>query len=429
MFIKRVRKIRLNRKEVIRRALLYSFLVTTILSPSSILAEESRLEFKEWIVRIWPEAKSAGISKENFDKALADLRPNLKLPDLDLPNQRTDGNRGQAEFTRPPGEYLNKKYLENLALQGRQLAQKYRTSLEKIEQEFGVDRYSILAIWGRETAFGNHKLPYDAIEVLATLAWTGRRKELFQKELIEALKMLQSGVLRSDLRSSWAGAVGLTQFMPSEYFEFARDIDGDGRKDIFHSVPDALASAAAQLQGKGWVRNMPWGYEVNIPVHSDCSLEGPTQSRLISSWRSLGFKRSDGMDWDSKIMNSDAYLMSPAGAYGPSFLVLENFKVLRRYNTSDLYAVFVGHLANRIAGQGDFARPFLTTSSQANKIIEEIQVILKNNGYDVNKIDGKIGSNTRMLVGLYQSKKGLKVDCWPTKELLEYLQKTAKNDK
>lgn len=388
-------------------------------------AEDLRPEFKTWVDSLWPEAKAAGVSRSTFDNALANITPNLKIPDLELPNQKVDGNKGQAEFTKAPGDYLNKTYLESLTVKGRILAEQHKTALQKIEREIGVDRYLILAIWGRETAFGQHKLPHDAIEVLATLAWTGRRKDVFHKELLEALKMLESGVQRSDMRSSWAGALGLTQIMPSEYFQYARDNDGDGKIDIFRSVPDALASAAEQLKGKGWVPLRPWGQEVQIPAQANCSLEGPTQTRTISHWEGLGFKRSNGRAWEKSLKNTEAYLMSPAGAYGPSFLVFENFKVIRKYNTSDLYAVFVGHLADRIAGAGDFLTSFEKKADQRNSVIQEIQALLKRDGYNIEKIDGKIGSNTRMFVGLYQQKNGLKVDCWPTENLLAHLQKKA----
>ncbi len=276
-------------------------------------AADDRPPFDAFLAGLWPDAQAAGVSRATFDKAFAGLKPNLKLPDLDLPGRPTDGSKGQAEFTRAPKDYLDEAYLERLAATGRQLAVKHKADLEKIERDIGVDRYSILAIWGRETAFGNHTLPHDAIEVLATLAWTGRRKELFRNELIEALKMLQSGVARSDMRASWAGAVGLTQFMPSEYFTHARDLDGDGRKDIFRNVGDALASGAAQLAGKGWVRGQTWGYEVIIPPSSDCGFEGPTQARTIAEWQKMGFKRADGKPWGEAYQAVEAYLMSPAG--------------------------------------------------------------------------------------------------------------------
>ncbi len=382
-------------------------------------------EFQAWVEAFWPEAQAAGVSRDTFDAALGSVKPNFSLPDLDLPGRESNSSKGQAEFTRAPGDYLDKKYLANLAAQGRELAIKHKATLDKIEREIGVDRYSVLAIWGRETAFGQHKLPHDAIEVLATLAYKGRRKELFRNELLEALKMLQSGVARSDMRASWAGALGLTQFMPSEYFTHARDLDGDGKKDIFRSVPDALASAAAQLTGKGWVRGQTWGYEVIIPAGADCGFEGPTQARPISEWATLGFARAGGKPWTQTQLALEAYLMSPAGAYGPSFLVLENYKVIRRYNTSDLYAVFVGHLADRISGGGDFVRAFGGTGAQKTKMIEDIQVRLKAAGYEVDKIDGKVGSNTRKNIGQYQRASKLKIDCWPSDDVLAHMRQTV----
>lgn len=404
-----------------------SFLAATLalLALCTGALADDRPPFPEFIEGLWPDAKAGGVSRATFDKAFAGVKPNLKLPDLDLPGRPSDGAKGQAEFTRAPKDYLDEAYLERLAATGRQLELKHRAELEKIEREIGVDRYSILAIWGRETAFGQHVLPHDAIEVLATLAWTGRRKDLFRNELIEALKMLQSGVARSDMRASWAGAVGLTQFMPSEYFTHARDLNGDGKKDIFRNVGDALASGAAQLAGKGWVRGVTWGYEVIIPASSDCGLEGPTQARSIADWQKMGFKRADGQPWGAKYQPVEAYLMSPAGAYGPSFLVFENYKVIRRYNMSDLYAVFVGHLADRIAGKGDFVHAFGGTGAQKTKVIEEIQTRLGKAGYDVEKVDGKVGSNTRKVIGLYQRANGLKVDCWPSDEVLNHIRRTA----
>ena len=386
---------------------------------------ERTADFAAFVEALWPEAEARGVSRATFDAALGDLEPDFKIPDLDLPGRKSDGAKGQAEFTRAPGEYLDKKYLADLASQGRKLLREHAAALDKIEQKFGVDRYSILAIWGRETAFGQHKLPHDAIRVLATLAYTGRRKEMFRTELLDALRMLESGVKRADMRASWAGAVGLTQFMPSEYFVHAQDLDGDGVKDIFHNVDDALASAAAQLQGKGWVRGQIWGREVVIPKSSDCGYEGPVQARSIAEWVDLGYTRADGKAWPASEQGIIAYLMSPAGAYGPSFLVFENFKVIRRYNTSDLYAVFVGHLADRIAGKGDFARAFGGTGPQKTAVIEEIQRRLQTAGFEVDKIDGKVGSNTRKIIGEYQRAQGLKVDCWPSDAVLAHMRKNA----
>ena len=378
--------------------------------------------YRAFLEGLWPEAKAAGVSRTTFDAALAGLdAPDRSLPDLVLPGQTKAEPKGQAEFTRPPEKYLDRSYLEKLAAEGRQLLARHKAALDRIENELGVDRFSVLAIWGRETAFGNHKLPHDAITVLATQAYLGRRKEMFRAELIAALRMLEAGVPRSDMRASWAGAMGLTQFMPSEYFIHAYDLDRDGKTDIFRSVPDALASAARQLQGKGWVKGVGWGYEIAIPPGADCAYEGPTQERPIAEWAKLGLKRADGKAWTAKEQDLTTYMMSPAGAYGPNFLVTENFKVIRKYNTSDLYAVFVGHLADRIAGSGDFVHPWGGIGAQNARVIEDIQERLKTLGYEVDKIDGKIGSNTRRNVGHYQRANGLKVDCWPSDAVLTHM--------
>lgn len=381
--------------------------------------------FHAFLEGMWPDAQAQGVSRGVFDKALSSLQPDMKLPDLVLPGRPANTEKGQAEFTRPPSEYIKRDYIMNLAAQGRALAAQHAAALANIEKEFGVDRYSVLAIWGRETAFGHHKLPHDAITVLATQAYYGRRKEMFRNELVMALKMLQVGVPRSKMRASWAGAMGLTQFMPSEYFVHTHDMDGDGKVDIFNSVPDALASAARQLHGKGWVRGQTWGYEVRVPATADCALEGPTQARPLAEWAKLGFTRVAGRKWSADDLAQEAYLMMPAGAYGPAFLVLENYKVIRRYNTSDLYAVFVGHLADRIAGGGDFETPWAAAAPQKTATIQEIQTRLKSAGYEVEKIDGKVGSNTRKIIGSYQRTAKIKVDCWPTEAVLAHLRRVA----
>ena len=382
--------------------------------------------FRGFLEGLWPDAKAAGVTRPVFDQAFAGLEPDMSLPDLVLSGKPEKADsRGQAEFTRAPAEYLDRTYLGRLAETGRALAAKHATALARIEREFGVDRYSLLAIWGRETAYGTFKLPHDAIRVLATEAWMGRRKDMFRLEIIAALRMLQAGIARADMRSSWAGAVGMTQFMPTEYFVHAADGDGDGRIDIFRSVPDALASAAKQLKGKGWVAGQPWGFEVIVPQGSDCALEGPLQARPLAEWAKLGFVRAGKARWSEAQLPLEAYLMMPAGGYGPAFLVLENYKVIRRYNTSDLYAVFVGSLADRIAGGGDFVGAWGGTGAQKTRTIEEIQTRLRDLGAAVEKIDGKIGSNTRMVIGGYQRKAGLKVDCWPSDALLGHLRTLA----
>ncbi len=377
--------------------------------------------FRTWLESLWPEAQALGVSRATFDKAFRGLKPDYKLPDLIIPGRKRDDSAGQAEFTSSAMAYLNPKYLANLAVQGRKFMKEHARSLKRIENATGVDPYIVVAIWGRETAYGTYKLPHDAIQVLATQSYVGRRKDKFRKDLLYALKMLQDGVPRAKMRSSWAGAIGLTQFMPSEYYQHADDGDGDGKVDLFDSVPDALASAARQLANKGWVKGLRWGYEVRLPEHGDCSLEGPPGARSIGDWAKLGFERAGPKRFRPEELSYQAYLMMPSGAYGPAFLATENFQVIRRYNTSDLYALFVGNLADRIAGGGDFHTPSAKIAQPRTAQVKEIQKRLIERGYGLQKVDGKIGSNTRRQVGTYQKKHSLKIDCWPTAAVLSHL--------
>ena len=238
-------------------------LIAALLAPNQARADSA---FNAFLESLWPRAHQFGISRPIFDAAIHGLEPDLTLPDLDIPGRPQKPPPGQAEFVQTPSQYLREKSFDRLAARGRELAVKYRDTLVRIEKEFGVPGNVVLAIWARETDYGSYKLPLDAIRTLATQAYTGKRKELFQTEFLYALKMIQDGTPRADMRSSWGGALGLTQFLPSEFYKLGVDFDGDGRADIFRSVPDALASAAKQLQSKGWQRGERWAYEVRAPA-------------------------------------------------------------------------------------------------------------------------------------------------------------------
>ena len=383
-------------------------------------------EFRSFVEGVWPEAKAKGVSRPMFDRAFQGVEPDLTLPDLVLPGRPKSGAQGQAEFIRPPQDYLNKTQLARLAEQGKGFAAQHAGALTQIEHELGVERSVVMGIWGRETAFGTYKLPHYAIKALATLAYVGRRKEMFRPELVLGLKMLEDGVVTvATMRSSWAGAMGMPQFLPSEYYRYAYDLDQDGRKDIWLSVPDALASAAKQLKDKGWVTGVPWGFEVKLPPKVDCANEGPPDAKALREWARLGVKRADGRAFPETNLDQPAYLMSPGGSHGPSFLVTDNFKVIRLYNTSDLYAVFVGNLGDRIVGGGDFLTPWKGIGQLPTAEIEEMQKRLQSAGLAIDKIDGMIGSNTRRQIGLYQRKAGLGVDCWPSAGTLAALRRGA----
>jgi lytic murein transglycosylase len=382
--------------------------------------------FAVFLSRVRADALMIGVSEPVLARAFEGLVPDLALPDLIVANRPKAALGGQAEFSKTPLEYLNVPYLLQLAAEGRALAQTHAAALDKIEREMGVDRNVLLAIWGRETAFGKAKLGHNVIRVLATQAWTGRRRDMFKTELLAALKMMQAGVLDpARHRASWAGAVGLVQFMPSEYDTLAVDLDGDGKKDIWGSVADALASAASQLKTKGWTKGQPWGLEVKLPADLSCLQEGVAFAKPASEWLKQGVTLLAGARLPQGHANDKAFLLAPGGAYGPTFLVFENFMVLKRYNFADLYAVFVGHLADRIGGGSDFVTRWSTPKLISNADIADLQGRLKSAGYPIEKVDGRAGMNTRTLIGAYQQKSGLAVDCWASGAVLGHLRGTA----
>jgi lytic murein transglycosylase len=375
--------------------------------------------FTQFIVSLWPDAKAQGVTRETFDRETRGLEPDYKLPDLILPGRPATGAPAQAEFVQVPADYLKEASIARLAEEGRRLMAKYRAPLDAIEARFGVPATIVLAIWGRETDFGRYTLPYDGIRVLATQAYVGRRKDTYRNEFILALKLINDGeVTRKDIRASWAGATGLTQFLPSEFYQHAVDFDGDGRKDIWHSVPDALASAAQQLVNKGWQAGVRWAYEVRAPASVDCTIGVPEVTKPISEWLSDGFVPVRGQQLSAAEQAQPASLLQPEGIYGPAFLTTKNYFVIKEYNFSDLYVLFVGHLADRMVSALAFATPWSASTQLRTADVEAMQRHLTRIGLYSDKIDGKAGMKTRAALGAYQKKAGLKVDCWPSEAVL-----------
>src|SRR6185503_8930801 len=310
--------------------------------------------FRKWLETLYPVAHDLGVSRGTFDAATRSLEPDLTLPDLVIPG-RPDRQPAQAEFVQTPAEYLKEQAFERLATQGRALATQHRATLAKIEQRFGVPGPIVLAIWARETNYGAAKLPHSAIRALATQAYLGRRKDQFREEFLLALKMLQEGhVSLANMRSSWAGALGQPQLLPSGFYKYAIDFDGDGRRDVWTSLPDALGTIANHLVELGWQRGQGWGYEVKVPHGTDCTLAHPEVKMTIGDWVKRGYRPAHRARLGATELAQEASLLMPAGLYGPAFLTPKNYFVLKDYNYSDLYVLFVGHLADRIAG----GRPF-----------------------------------------------------------------------
>ena len=379
--------------------------------------------FERFLETMWPRAQNLGVTRPVFDAAIKGLTPDLSLPDLEIAGQPEKPPPGQPEFVQTPSQYLREKSFDRLAARGQQLQAQYRDTLDRIEKEIGVPGNVVLAIWARETDYGSYKLPHDGIRVLATQAYTGRRKAMYQNEFAYALKMLQDGVPRSDMRSSWGGALGLTQFLPSDYYRYAVDFDRNGRIDIFHSVPDALASAAKQLAGRGWQRGERWAYEVRAPENGDCSMGVPEVKAPIGEWVRRGYLLIPPRKMTQEALATPASLLQPEGSYGPSFLTSKNYFVIKDYNFSDLYVLFVGHLSDRIAGAKSFVTPWSKSEQLKTKDVEAMQQRLTDLGFYKDKIDGKAGMLTRAAVGHYQKRNGLKVDCWPTSAVLRHMQR------
>jgi lytic murein transglycosylase len=384
--------------------------------------------FQAWLQSLWPPAQELDVSRATFDMATRGLEPDLSLPELVLPGRPERKEAGQPEFVETPADYLKETTFDRLAAQGRKLYDQYRPTLASIERQFGVAPTVVLAIFGRETDYGRSRDTHNAVRVLATQAYYGKRKEKFREEFLLALKMLDQGYVKlADMKSSWAGAMGLTQLLPSEFYQYAVDFDGDGRRDIWNSVPDALAAAAKQLLNKGWQPGVRWAYEVRAPANVDCTIGVPDNTLPIGEWLERGFVPAYGRELSPAERAEPASLLQPAGLYGPSFLATKNYFVIKEYNFSDLYVLFVGHLSDRIVDP----RPFETTSFETpwgkvaqlpTRDLDRVQQILTTRGYYHDKIDGKAGMKTRAALGEYQKRNGLKVDCWPTATLLAHME-------
>ena len=317
--------------------------------------------FANWVNGpLWQRAQAQNISRSVFKTAFRSIKLNWSLPDLRPPGQsrRARTPSRQSEF-RAPGGYFKARHLAYNIKTGRAKMKAWRRTLDKIEQRYGVPREIIISIWGKETAFGAARLPYRALQVLATQAFMGRRKALFEKELLAALTIVQQKHISArNMKSAWAGALGHPQFMPTAFLKYAVDFDGDGSKNIWTSVPDALASIAHFLQQNGWDKSQHWGRR-----NHDClpafhaPLRGQIRQIMRAQWQRSGVTLANGASLGHKHSGPKRpSCCLPAGRHGPTFLVSKNFYVLKTYNESDVYALFIGHVADQMRGAGPFKK-------------------------------------------------------------------------
>jgi lytic murein transglycosylase len=372
-------------------------------------------QFQRWVASdIWPAAKAVKVSRATFDAAFAGVTLDWTMPELTPPGEKPKppAIEWQREFGAPTA-YFGEKNLAALTAGGKVQLAKWHKTLTAIEKRTGVPGAIVLAIWAKETGYGAAALPKPAIRALATEAFMGRRADFFRDELIAALVILQNGdISPAAMRSSVAGALGQPQFMPTQFLKYASDGDGDGRRDIWGSVPDVLASIARYLQAEGWNGARGWGLEAKVPASVSCALEGPEQGKPMSAWAKLGVVQADGKPLPAK-GDRTGFLLMPAGRFGPAFIVTENFYVLKRYNYSDLYALYIGLLADRIRGGGSFIARWGDVGGFRRGDVKAMQDALVRDGYDVGNADGLVGFKTRIAIGLWQAKQGEAQTCFP----------------
>ncbi len=371
--------------------------------------------FERWIAGFRATAIQSGVSGATYDRAFRGVD--------EVDPEVLEKARFQPEFTAPVWDYFDNRVHEQSVSVGREMARKWKPWLDRIEAKYGVDRNILLAIWSMESNYGeilkNDKVMRSVVRSLATLGYADKKRAKFARtQLVAALKILQTGDIdESHLTGSWAGAMGHTQFIPTSYQAYAVDIDGDGHRDIWNSIPDALATAANLLRKNGWQSGKTWGYEVVLPAG-----KFPNGSMSVSKWQSRGIERANGKAFRNP--SDKAELKVPDGRKGPAFLMLKNFSVLKRYNNADKYAIAVGLLADEIGGYGglvnDWNRPFTRLSFEEK---QELQQRLSEHGYYDGKLDGKIGEGSRSAIKAFQARIGLAEDGHPSKEVLLSLRK------
>ncbi|WP_246065449.1 lytic murein transglycosylase [Hydrocarboniclastica marina] len=387
-----------------------SLLGLTFASGLALAQSASEIEFKQCVGNLQAKAVEQGISKQVVDDVLGQVRYQEKVIELDSK---------QPEFTQTFADYFGRRVTEDRVEKGREMLKEHRDILKRVERETGVPAHYLVAFWGLETNFGSYfgNMPIPAS--LTTLACDPRRSAYFTEELFAALKIIDAGDVQADnMQGSWAGAMGHVQFMPSVFLRHAVDADGDGRRDLWGSVPDAMASAGNFLKALGWVPGLRWGREVQLPDVFSYSLAGRDESYPVSEWKEFGVKDAFGRP----LPNADveASLLVPSGHRGPAFLVYQNFEIIMRWNRSEFYALAVGRLADRIAGAGPLQTPLPENELQLTRDkVRSMQSYLNMLGFEAGEADGVMGPATRKALSRFQRAEDMVADGYPTQEVLD----------
>jgi lytic murein transglycosylase len=383
--------------------------LTLIVPLLAALASPAHADFSSCIASLRSEASTHGVSAATLDAAFAGLQPDMKVLDF---------QKDQPEFKTPIWDYLAALVDDERIADGKAAMARYASAFASAEQRFGVDRHIIAAVWGVESNFGTAMGKRPLVQSLSTLACLGERAGYFRGELMATLRIIDHGDIPADhMNGSWAGAFGQTQFMPSTYLRLAVDLDGDGRRDIVDSVPDALGSTANFLGKAGWQPGLTWGFEVKLPP----GYSGPSgrkNKQPMASWAARGIARADGRG----LGDGAAGLMLPAGANGPAFLVTRNFEAIFAYNAAESYSLAIASLADRLAGGGPFVTPWPTDDpglSRAQR--RQLQTLLARHGYDVGEPDGAIGTKTKAAIADFEGRNGMAQDGRASAKVLEAL--------
>jgi lytic murein transglycosylase len=368
--------------------------------------------FHHCLESLWPSAARRGVSRRTFEAHTAGLEPDLRIMDL---------LDAQPEFTKSFWDYLDLLVSEERIAKGREILATHRATFDAVEKAYGVDRHIVTAIWGIESKFGAAVGERPVVRSTATLACIGRRQTYFRDEFLATLEILERGDVAPDrLKGSWAGAFGPTQFMPTSFKRYAVDFDGDGRRDVVDSIPDVIASTANNLRKDGWVSGQTWGYEVVVPKGFNYLLADRSRQLTLAEWERLGVRRVGNQPFARA--SDRAYLLVPAGVRGPGFLMLNNFRVIMKYNPAEAYALAIGHLADRMRGGGPVVQPWPREERVLTRAeVYELQQRLVARGFNTGEPNGRFGAKSRAALRDYQARAGLIPDGFATVAVLERL--------
>jgi lytic murein transglycosylase len=370
-------------------------------------AARAQEPFANFVRELRPDALAKGVSAATFDLAMRGVTPDERV---------IAATKRQPEYGKPVGDYIASLVSKSRLARGEQKAREWAKTFDAVEKKYAVERWVLLALWGMETDYGAAKDRWDVFRSLSTLAYVKYRHPYFRNELFVAMRIMQEGhIPRAQMVSSWAGAMGQTQFMPSNYVDYAVDVSGDGRADIWNNIPDVLGSTANYLHKGGWKHGLQWGFEVTVPAGFDYM----TSRGSFEDWRRRGVRRADGKVFPA---SGNGILFFPSGAKGPGFIVTPNYDVLKEYNNSDAYAIAVGHLADRLAGAGPFKSKWPADDRPLSRDARiALQKKLAALGYNVKDFEGHVDFDLRDNIRAEQKKFGMVPDGNPPAALLERL--------